>query len=250
MSGSGTNKITASIITISFNDLDNLKKTIALFHSYRNVSNIEFIVVDGGSTDGTVEYLKNNSHLIDQWVSEPDEGIGDAWNKGFRLCKGNIINFLNAGDRHLPEFLSDSIDTLLNKKLTITYGNTVIEVAGNTSKFLNGNSSAHSIYKGFGFYHPTCFFTRDVYEKVGEFDSKISIAVDTDWLLRAKGLGVDFIKVNGINIMEGSGVSNQNRKKAAFQYLNLLERNGYSSFICWLYKCRASLVDFIKSVKP
>jgi len=238
-----------SIITVCFNDLDNLKKTITLFNSYRNISYVELIVVDGGSTDGTVEYLNNNSHLIDQWISEPDEGIGDAWNKGVRLSKGKIINFLNAGDRHLPEFLNASINTLLNKKLTITYGNTVIEVEGSISKFLNGNFSAHSIYKGFGFYHPTCFFTRDVYEQVGEFNSKISIAVDTDWLVRAKGLGVGFIKVDGINIMDGSGVSNQNRKKATLQYLAVLERNGYSRFICWVYKCRASIIDLIKSVK-
>jgi glycosyltransferase involved in cell wall biosynthesis len=104
--------VIASIITISFNDLNNLKKTISLFSSYKGTNNIELIVVDGGSTDGTIEYLNNNSHLVDQWVSEPDDGIGDAWNKGFRLSKGRVVNFLNAGDRHLPEFLTESINTL------------------------------------------------------------------------------------------------------------------------------------------
>jgi glycosyltransferase involved in cell wall biosynthesis len=105
--------VIASIITISFNDLNNLKKTISLFSSYKGTNNIELIVVDGGSTDGTIEYLNNNSHLVDQWVSEPDDGIGDAWNKGFRLSKGRVFSVITFSVQNIFDSLSINLQNLI-----------------------------------------------------------------------------------------------------------------------------------------
>ena len=89
------NKI--SIITVTYNCLEDFKKT---FDDIRRQSypNIEYIVIDGASTDGTAEYIKEHSSLIDHWVSEPDGGIYDAMNKGIAAATGDWALMLNAGD--------------------------------------------------------------------------------------------------------------------------------------------------------
>jgi glycosyltransferase involved in cell wall biosynthesis len=212
-----------------------LKITFEFLKLYKRLFNIEIIIVDGGSTDGTKQFLESNDEIIDSWVSEKDNGIGDAWNKGFNLSSGEVINYLSAGDRHQPELVLDNINHFKDATHGITYANTVIEKNGAIVRFLNGDVNSHSIYRGFGFCHPTCFFTRNVFESIGKFDPSISIAVDTDWLLRAKVKGVPFTKIEGITLMDGTGVSNKNRYKAKSQYLDALVRNGFSKFICEFY---------------
>ena len=86
-----------SIITPVLNNKDGLMETIKSIKK-QNFENYEYIVIDGGSTDGTLEVLKNEK-LITKWISEKDEGIYDAINKGLRLSKGKIINTINSGDR-------------------------------------------------------------------------------------------------------------------------------------------------------
>lgn len=96
-----------SVITVAYNAKNDLEKTIqsVLNQTY---SNIEFVIVDGGSTDGSVEIIKKYEERIDKWISEPDKGIYDAMNKGIKLATGEWLNFMNAGDVFYDE------DVLLN----------------------------------------------------------------------------------------------------------------------------------------
>lgn len=102
-----------SIITVNYNDVSGLERTIKsvisqTFHDY------EFIIIDGGSTDGSIEVIKKYQKQIDYWVSEPDGGIYPGMNKGLRQAKGDYINFMNGGDSfHSPDVLEKifSIDT-------------------------------------------------------------------------------------------------------------------------------------------
>ena len=86
-----------SVVTVVFNDRDGLKRTIdsVLAQSYQN---IEFVIIDGGSTDGTLDVIRRNDLNIAYWVSEPDEGISDAFNKGLSVIRGEWVMFLNAAD--------------------------------------------------------------------------------------------------------------------------------------------------------
>ncbi|MDI1235713.1 MAG: glycosyltransferase [bacterium] len=86
-----------SIISITYNNFEGLSKTIALFQSHNFQSEIELVIVDGGSKDETRDFLKNQD-LTDNWVSEPDKGIYDAMNKGLKMANGAYVWFLNAGD--------------------------------------------------------------------------------------------------------------------------------------------------------
>ena len=86
-----------SIITVVFNDKYGLEETILSVLSQTS-ENIEYIIIDGGSNDGTVDVIKKYEKSIDKWISEPDNGIYDAMNKGIALASGGFINFMNAGD--------------------------------------------------------------------------------------------------------------------------------------------------------
>lgn len=110
-----------SIITSSLNDIKELIKT---YQSILNLSysNIEWIIIDGGSSDGTVDFLKKNVKF--KWISEDDNGIYDAWNKGIKLSKGEWIIFLGAGDLLSQKWIEAALSILISKDVPqIIYGN-------------------------------------------------------------------------------------------------------------------------------
>lgn len=97
-----------SVVTVVFNDVDHIEETMlsVLNQSY---SYIEYIVIDGNSTDGTVEIIKKYASQISYWISEPDRGIYDAMNKGIAQVTGEWINFMNAGDRFVDEKVIENV---------------------------------------------------------------------------------------------------------------------------------------------
>ncbi len=94
-----------TVITVVFNDSSGLEHTIQSLR-VQNYEHIEYIVIDGGSTDGTIDVIRQHENVIDYWVSEPDCGIYDAMNKGLALATGDVIGILNAGDSYTPEALT------------------------------------------------------------------------------------------------------------------------------------------------
>lgn len=118
-----------SVVTVVFNDIENLQRTIESIAS-QTYQNVEHIVIDGGSIDGTLEIIKANLS-IDYWLSEKDGGIYDAMNKGVKVATGEWINFMNSGD----VFFSDSVlsDVFNNVDLGVSdliYGDVEIDYGG------------------------------------------------------------------------------------------------------------------------
>jgi glycosyltransferase involved in cell wall biosynthesis len=116
------NKPLVSVITITFNNRQNLEKTINSIKSLK-YDNLDFIIIDGGSNDGSVDLIRNNSGIISKWVSEPDNGIYDAMNKGMRMSAGDYLWFMNAGDEIYDENILNEIFSF-NKDADIYYGDT------------------------------------------------------------------------------------------------------------------------------
>lgn len=112
-----------SVVTVCYNAADTIEKTMlsVLNQTYHD---IEYIIIDGGSTDGTVEIIRKYADRIAYWVSEPDKGIYDAMNKGIKVATGEWINFMNAGDSFVN---SNVLDRLMNfhKDGLILYGNII-----------------------------------------------------------------------------------------------------------------------------
>ena len=110
-----------SIITIVYNDKEGFQKTIDSVRSLK-YDNIEFIVIDGGSNDGTVDLIQNHAANIDYYVSEYDSGIYDAMNKGIKVATGDWLNFMNAGDCFANNNVLNEMDFTINKNVDILYG--------------------------------------------------------------------------------------------------------------------------------
>lgn len=115
-----------SVVTVSYNAVSTIEQTI-LSVINQTYPHIEYIIIDGGSTDGTVDIIKKYADKIAYWVSEPDKGIYDAMNKGIKVATGEWINFMNSGD---CLYRNDTIEKILNKSSTtnnvsIIYGKTM-----------------------------------------------------------------------------------------------------------------------------
>ncbi len=119
------NKPLISIVTVVFNAAEDLEKTI-LSVIDQTYDNVEFLIIDGMSFDGTVDVIKKYESKINYWVSEKDDGVYDAMNKGIKAAKGEWINFMNAGDIFFESKTLDKIDFRMHKDSSLIYGNTII----------------------------------------------------------------------------------------------------------------------------
>lgn len=110
-----------TVVTICYNVVNEIEKTI-LSVINQTYSNIEYIIIDGASKDGTVEIIKQYKDHISKWISEPDDGIYDAMNKGIELASGDYIQFLNAGDKFHSETCLDEFVPQISESTIIAYG--------------------------------------------------------------------------------------------------------------------------------
>jgi len=113
--------IKISVITINYNDQKGLEKTISSVFS-QNFDEFEFIVIDGGSKDGSKELIIENSGKIDYWISESDTGVYNAMNKGIKVAKGEFIIFMNSGDTFCNEYVLSQVNSYLTPEFDIYYG--------------------------------------------------------------------------------------------------------------------------------
>lgn len=176
-------EILVSVLTPCYNSVKTIEKTLECIEK-QTYQNIEYIIVDGGSTDGTLELIEQHrSRLPEQFtlISEKDNGIYDAMNKGISMAKGQLIGIVNSDDW----YESDTIEQVVKHY----QGNTYEVVYGMQRTYLNGKEKATFIYHH-DFLpeqmitHPTCFVTKEAYEGLGVFDLKYRSAADYDLMLR------------------------------------------------------------------
>ncbi|AEI14058.1 glycosyl transferase family 2 [Flexistipes sinusarabici DSM 4947] len=118
-----------SIITVVFNGEKYLEETIQSVIN-QTYPNVEYIIIDGGSTDGTLDIIKKYEHAIDYWVSEPDKGIYDAMNKGIKASNGNWVNFMNAGDSFADNNIILLVVNSVSNYKDIIYGGIIVKKGG------------------------------------------------------------------------------------------------------------------------
>ncbi len=162
-----------SIITVVYNGIEFLEETIKSVIS-QTYPNIEYIIVDGGSTDGTLDIIKKYEAHITKWISEPDKGIYDAMNKGIDLATGDWQNFLNAGDSFVDNNVLEKIFTTNLENITLVYGD-IIAIRENGQK-LNVNAielkDDNSIKKGMKVCHQAIFYNKNIMIK---YDDKLRL---------------------------------------------------------------------------
>lgn len=172
-----------SIITICLNDLDGLKKTISSV-SAQLFSDFEHIIVDGGSSDGTIDFIKTRSSDTFRYISEKDKGIYNAMNKGIHLAMGEFCLFLNSGDCLVNSQILNSVFSG-NPQAEILYGNMIIETndgKGRIGKMPEKLSFNHMINDTL--WHPVSFIRRSLFEKFGLYDENLKMVADYDFFLK------------------------------------------------------------------
>jgi glycosyltransferase involved in cell wall biosynthesis len=222
-----------SIITITYNAETSLEATIKSVIS-QSYENIEYIIIDGGSTDRTVELIEKYQDHIKYWISEPDKGISDAWNKGIAASSGDIIGILNAGDYFEIDCVAKVVLSLGVDEFAISYGTTILlDEDLRSTKTIRGHFNPNNLSLGLGFYHPGTFASRLVYERVGYFNCTYRFAMDCDWFLRCQKQGVAFKKIDNICYMPTDGISHKSKFSAYGEYLQTLVNNGYSPYLVY-----------------
>lgn len=161
-----------SIITVVFNRVDSLEGTLlsVLGQTY---TGMEYIIVDGGSTDGTIDIIKKYSDRVTRWISEPDKGIYNAMNKGIDLAEGDWINFMNCGDR----FASPDVLNMFNnvQEADVVYGNAMIEYPSFETPWRN--VPLDQMWKRMPFCHQACFVRNSAIKSM-KFDTSYRISAD------------------------------------------------------------------------
>lgn len=185
-------KIIISVITVCLNARDTIEKTIlsVLGQSYDEV---EYIIIDGGSTDGTLDIIQKYREEISFFVSEPDNGLYNAMNKGTGYAKGKYIHFLNADDYFCDtEVLSDVVIAIGNDEyLEIIYGNILLlDQDGGITPKLAPRKLSRKTYMMQGLCHQALFVSHNLLQQTGGFSEKYKVISDGDWLISRVKEGV------------------------------------------------------------
>ncbi len=176
-----------SIVTPSYNQAKFLEETIrsVLNQEYLH---IEYVVIDGGSTDGSVDIIRNYADRLSYWVSEPDSGQAEAINKGWSRCRGEIFGYLNSDDYYLPNAISTIVDAFRsNPAVAIVYGQAHwISESGKrlqaTSIYLDAQRALDHLGS---LPQPAVFCRREVIEKIGLLDAGLHFGLDKAYYLKA-----------------------------------------------------------------
>jgi glycosyltransferase involved in cell wall biosynthesis len=175
-----------SIITVCFNSVKTIGKTIDSVANQTH-KNIEYIIIDGNSTDGTVEVIKNKEDLITNWVSEPDSGLYDAMNKGVALSTGELVGILNSDDVFYSNtVLQKIVEFHLKNEIMASIGNIIQKKEnGKVIRFFSSQKWKPSKLKiGLMPPHPSIFFRKELFDNFGNYNVDFEIGADYELITR------------------------------------------------------------------
>lgn len=254
-----------SIITITFNSEKTIERTLksVLAQSY---TDYEYIIVDGASKDSTMDIVRKYEPLFEgrmKWKSEPDKGIYDAMNKGIERSTGVIVGIVNSDDWLEADALENVQKAFIeNKKCENSlYCGGINFVTKN--KTIRKPSNLALFYKNTKFYlmagirHPATFVPKQVYDKLGCFDSRMKITADRDFILRCYFNGIKFVGLDYfLSNMSDGGVSTSISKNTLIKaiddrklMLKNFEKKGAEFYYLYYYwRFRNIIADFVKTL--
>lgn len=208
-----------SIITVCYNSTTTIEDTVIGVLA-QNYPNLEYIMVDGGSKDGTLEIINKYKDKISKIISEPDKGIYDAMNKGIKIATGDVIGILNSDDLYKNTSVIKDVagEFQENKNVDACYGDIEYVDRKDIKKIVRfwkaGEYKKEKLNSGWIMPHPSLFVKKEIYDKYGVFNLDFRIAADYELMLRflLKGVKVKYIHKILISMREG-GFSGQNYKQ-------------------------------------
>jgi glycosyltransferase involved in cell wall biosynthesis len=218
-----------TVVTVVFNGAKVLEETIKSVIN-QNYNNVEYIIIDGGSTDGTLDILRKYQNIVDYWVSEADNGIYDAMNKGIYLANGKWINFMNAGDSFINFSVIKNIFFEKHfENIKIIYGNHKIrEKNGRIRQSKIGK--VENLWQGSQFCHQATFVEVDFHRSF-PFDIKNNIVADFEFFYRAWNNKADFLACREtICLFEAGGISDVKRIESILGWWVVVDKNHKVNF--------------------
>ena len=243
-----------SIVTVVYNN-PKIEDTINHVLSFLN-DKIEYIIIDGGSTDKTIEIIKKNESKL-KYISEPDKGLYDAMNKGLKLATGDVIGILNSDDFYISnDIIEKVVKVFVGQQVDSMFADLVYISPENLEKVVRYYDSSYFSPDKFAYgwmpAHPTFFVKREIYEKYGYFKPDYKIAADYELLVRflAKyGVSYYYLREPIIKMRIG-GVSTQNLKSNFILNKEILKaclENGiYSNWFMVLSKYPQKILGYFK----
>ncbi|RSD35367.1 MAG: glycosyl transferase family 2 [Methanohalophilus sp.] len=220
------NSPVVSIVTVCLNSEPYMEKTIqsVLNQTYPYV---EYIIVDGGSNDGTISTIKKYEDRITKWISEPDEGIYDAMNKGISLCKGDIIYCLNSGDYlYNKNILRKVAEQFFDSSVMGVYGNVEVrDEMGNNR--IRGSEVTYNTLLYKRVCHQALFVRKTLFDEFGKFSTSYKLSSDHEFVIKCiKKYRHSFVYLNEtIAVYMSGGMSCMQMKKTKLEDLKILSSN-------------------------
>lgn len=246
-----------SIITAVYNRNKTIKRAI-LSVKEQMYKNIELIIVDGGSNDGTVDAIKSLLDENDTFISESDNGIYDALNKGITLASGEVIAFLHSDDLYFDNnVISEVVDAFSDDTVDVVYGDVCYFSARNVMKIIrryrSDKLSKRNLAWGKMPAHPAIFIRRRVYEKIGYFETDFKIAADYEFLCRL----VHYANLKSVYLssvlvrMQLGGISTGGFRNSILlnkEVFRAIRKNGiYTNMFMLLSKYPSKILQFLRT---
>lgn len=222
-----------SIITISYNSEKTIECTIQSVLN-QHYENLEYIIIDGGSKDSTLDIIQKYKNRISYFVSEPDKGISDAFNKGVAAATGDVIGIINSDDLLLPnalEIIADSYDEISDVYL----GSLLVNDSDSKQQILSIPSTEYKVQsRNIIVCHPSTFIAKKAYQKYGQYRVEFKYMMDQDLLTRMYIGGAVFKRIGGplAQFNCGGVTDHTDFKKGLNEYLLMIKYNGGS----WLLR--------------
>jgi len=233
-----------SIITICYNSEKTIADTIQSVLS-QTYNDVEYIIVDGASTDSTLEIVKSFGKQITQLISEPDKGIYDAMNKGVSMASGELIGILNSDDFYTnSDVLEQVVKQLMKSNTDALYGNLLYVDQSNTNKvkrrWVSGRYKREKFKWGWMPPHPAFFVKKSVYDNYGNYTLELKSSADYEFMLRVlykHRISCSYLPqiITKMRVGGQSNASLSNRLKANTEDRNAWRLNGLKPFFFTLH---------------
>ena len=240
-------KIKVSIITIAYNAEKTIAKTIESVLN-QDYENLEYIIIEGKSTDHTLEVIKKYQNKKIHLISEVDNGISDAFNKGIKLATGDLIGLINADDSLLPHAIS-SLILACKDETDVIYGNTIVKDEINNLIIKKIATSPEQLKYELPFIHQSSFVRKNIYQKYGLYSEKYKICMDYEFFARIYQNRVNFQYVDTfVSVFSYGGTSCEHPFRTINENLSIARIYGLSSKDAIVYKFKAYFRNSLKII--
>ncbi len=235
-----------SIITPTYNAARYLEQTMASVAAQEYPA-LEYIVVDGGSTDATLDMVRDRPELVTRWISEPDKGISDAFNKGISMATGEIVGIINSDDYYHPGALAVVARAACeHPEADVFYGDALYERFDGSGvfRFRPDPNVGHNIERRMPICHPATFVRLTAYQRYGVFDLRYRLAMDYELLFRMFRAGARFQYVN--QVLSHFRYGQPGRADGLREVKDIAIANGVPAFVAWIRYGEALIKERIR----